>query len=107
VPAQIAVLTVVCWLVLAGSTLHVKSLIRERRDPRYARASRAFAVSSLVVSVALAAKWGLPEGWALVVPFAALAVRAFLVGRRPARAMVIGLVELAMFALVTVAAWLA
>jgi len=38
---------------------------------------------------------------------AALAVRAFLVGRRPARAMVIGLVELAMFALVTVAAWLA
>lgn len=107
VPAQIAVLTVVCWLVLAGSTLHVKALIRERRDPRYARASRAFAVSSVVVSVALAAKWGLPEGWALVVPFAALAVRAFLVGRRPARAKVIGLVELAMFALVAVAAWLA
>ncbi len=107
VPAEVAVLTVVCWLVLAGSTLHVKSLIRERRDPRYARASRAFAVLSLVVSVALAAKWGLPEGWALVVPFAALAVRAFLVGRRPARAVVIGLVELAMFALVTVAACLA
>ena len=62
---------------------------------------------SLVVSVALAAKWGLPEGWALVVPFAALAVRAFLVGRRPARAALIGLVELAMFGLVAVAAWLA
>ena len=39
VPAQIAVLTVVCWLVLAGSTLHVKSLIRARRDPRWSAAA--------------------------------------------------------------------
>ncbi len=107
VPVQIALLTTVCWLVLTGSTLHVKSLIRERRDPRYARASRAVALTSVAISVVLAAAWGLPEGWALVVPFAALAIRAFLVGRRPARAAVIGLVELAMFCLVAVAAWLA
>ena len=106
-PVQISVLTTVCWLVLTGSTLHVKSLIRERRDPRYARASRAVALASVVVSVALAVEWGLPQGWALVVPFVALAVRAFLVGRRPARAAVIGLVELAMFGLVVVAAWVA
>jgi hypothetical protein len=61
----------------------------------------------VVVSVVLAVEWGLPEGWTLVVPFVALAVRAFLVGRRPARAALIGLVELAMFGLVAVAAWLA
>lgn len=107
VPVQIAVLTTVCWLVLAGSTLHVKSLIRERGDPRYARASRAFAVLSVVASVALVRIWGWPEAWPLVVPFVALAVRAFLVGRRPARAAVIGLVELATFGLVVVAAALA
>ena len=107
VPIQIAILTTVCWLVLTGSTLHVKSLIRERRDPRYARASRAVALTSVVVSVALAVEWGLPEGWALVAPFVALAVRAFLAGRRPARAAVIGLVELAVFGLVAVAAWVA
>jgi hypothetical protein len=106
-PVQVVVLTVVCWLVLAGSTLHVKSLIRERRDPRYARASRGFALVSLVASVGLAALWGMPAGAWLVVPFVALAVRAFVVGRRPTRAVVIGLVELAMVVLVAVAAALA
>lgn len=107
VPTQVAVLTVVCWLVLAGSTLHVKSLIRERRDPRFARASRVTALLSLLVCLGLATRWGLPEGWWLVVPFVALAVRAFVVGRLPVRPVVAGLVELAMFALVVVAAWLA
>jgi hypothetical protein len=106
-PTQVVVLAAVCWLVLAGSTLHVKSLIRERRDPRFARASRAFALGSLVASVGLALMWGMPQGAWLVVPFAALAVRAFVVGRRPTRAVVIGLVELAMVVLVAVAALLA
>jgi YwiC-like protein len=106
-PVQVGVLTAVCWLVLAGSTLHVKSLIRERRDPRYARASRGVALASVGVSLALAARWGLPEGWWLVPPFVALAVRAFVVGRRPTRAAVIGLVELAMLVLVAFSAWLA
>lgn len=107
VPTQVGVLAVVCWLVLAGSTLHVKSLIRERRDPRYARASRGVASASVGVSLALATQWGLPEGWWLVPPFAALAVRAFLVGSRPTRPAVVGLVELAMLVLVAFGAWLA
>jgi hypothetical protein len=107
VPTQVNVLTVVCWLVLAGSTLHVKSLIRERRDPRYARASRIVALASVVVSAGLAAAWGLPAGWWLVLPFLALAVRALVVGRRPTKPLVIGLVELAMVLVTAVAAILA
>jgi YwiC-like protein len=106
-PVAVLVLTAVCWLVLAGSTLHVKSLVRERGDPRFARASRAVAVLSVAASVGLGVAWGLPSGWVLVVPFAALAVRAFVVGRRPTRVAVIGLIELAMFGLVVAAAWLA
>jgi hypothetical protein len=107
VPTQVIVLAAVCWLVLAGSTLHVKSLIRERRDPRYARASRVLASASVVASIGLAMAWGLPAGAWLVVPFVALAVRAFVIGRRPRRAVVIGLVELAMVMLTALAAWLA
>lgn len=93
-PVHVLVLAVVCALVLTGSTLHVKSLIRERRDPRYARASRVFAVGCLLASPLLAAWWGLPAGWWLVLPFAWLAVRAFLVGRRPMKASAVGLLEL-------------
>lgn len=107
VPSEVWVLTVVCGLVLLGSVLHVKSLIRERRDPRYAMASRTVACASLVASIALAFWWGLPSGWWLVLPFIALAARAFLVGRRPLRPVVIGMVELAGFVLVVLAAWAA
>lgn len=81
VPVRVWVLVAVCALVLLGSTLHVKSLIRERRDPRFALASRRFAVASVVVSVVLAAWWGWPSGAWLVVPFVALAVRAYVVTR--------------------------
>lgn len=99
---SVLVLTAACALTLVGSTLHVKSLIRERRNPRYARASRAFALASLVVVGALVA---LTEvGAVLVVPFVALAVRAYLVRdprTRPAR---IGLVELACLVLLSLAA---
>ena len=103
-PAHAWVLVVVCALVLIGSTLHVKSLIRERRDPRYARASRAVALGSVPAAGALAAWWGLPHGAWLVLPFAALAVRAFVVGRRPLRPGVIGIVELGGFVLAAVTA---
>jgi hypothetical protein len=106
-PVQVVVLTAVCWLVLVGSTLHVKSLIRERRDPRFARASRAVAVVSVGASLVLATWWGLPEGLWLVPPFVALAVRAFVVGKSPTRVAVIGLVELAMLVAVALGAWLA
>lgn len=68
VPHEVWVLTVVCLLVLLGSTLHVKSLIRERRNPRYALASRWWAVGSVLVSIGLALWWGLPGGPWLVPP---------------------------------------
>ena len=105
VPADIWLLTLACFAALAGSTLHVKSLIRERRDPRYARASRAFALASLL-AVVVAAAAGATGGW-LVVAFLALAVRAFAVSDptwRPAR---IGLVELALLVLLAVCAGVA
>jgi hypothetical protein len=97
VPERVWVLTAVCALTLVGSTLHVKSLLRERRNPAYARASRALALTSLVAVVGLAWVWGLPAGLALVLPFLALTARAFKrdwSGWRPGR---IGLVELACF----------
>jgi hypothetical protein len=99
---DVLVLALACGLTLVGSTLHVKSLIRERRDPRYARASRWYAVASVAaVSTAVA---GTDVDWPLVVPFVVLAVRAYLVRDprlRPAR---IGLVELACLLVLAVCA---
>jgi hypothetical protein len=66
-----------------------------------------FAWGSLAASVGLAAWWGLPSGWWLVVPFAFLAARAHLIPGRGLRPAVIGLVELAAFVLATVSALLA
>lgn len=92
---EVGVLTLACALTLVGSTLHVKSLIRERRRPEFGTLSRAFAVACLpaVLLLTWAAGWGLP----LLVPFALLAARGFwLAGStwRPAR---LGMVELACF----------
>lgn len=81
-PVRMWVLVIVCALALLGATLHVKSLIRERRDPRYALASKVMAVVSVPTSVTLAAWWGWPQGPWLVLPFLGLAARAFLVGGR-------------------------
>ena len=78
------------WL---ASTLHVKSLIRERRDPRYARASLVVATLSVPAGVALAAWWGWPSGAWLIAPFVALAVRAFAVPGRSLRPGAIGMIE--------------
>jgi hypothetical protein len=107
VPHRVWVLVIVCALVLVGSTLHVKSLIRERRDPRFALFSKVTAVASVPAAAALAGWWGGPAGAWLVVPFVALAVRAFLVGRRPLRPGRIGVIELGCFALVAVGCLLA
>jgi hypothetical protein len=104
VPTEVWVMTIVCAMVLAGSTLHVKSLIRERRDARYARASRTFAVACVPASFALAAWWGWPAGAWLIPPFVALGVRAFVVGRKPLRPGVLGVIELACFVLVAACA---
>jgi len=103
-PREVWLLTVVCAAVLVGSVLHVKSLVRERRDPRWAVASRAYAVVCLVLSVPLALAWGVPAGWAFVLAATELALRAFVVGRTPLRPGVIGMWELGSFAVVVAAA---
>lgn len=107
VPDGVWVLAVVCMLVLVGSTLHVKSRIRERRDPRFERASKVVAVASVPVSVALAFWWGWPAGTWLVFPFVVLAVRAFMVERWSLRAGAIGMIELSGYVLVAVGSVLA
>lgn len=107
VPDDVWILTLAVALLLAGSTLHVKSLIRERSDPRYARASRLVAVISVALAAGLALWWGLPSGWWLTLPFVYAAVRSFVVrdpGTRPGK---IGMVELVAFVLLAVAAALA
>ena len=94
-------LATVCALALLGSTLHVKSLIRERRRPGFARASRAYAAACLLLAVGAAA---LGTWWPLL-PAAVAVVRGRMVtdpGLRPGR---IGMVELAVLVCLAVAAW--
>jgi hypothetical protein len=99
---EVGVLSLACALTLAGSTLHVKSLIRERRRPVFGTVSRLFALSC--VPVVLAVAWVADFGLPLVVPFVVLALRALLVRDptwRPAR---IGMVELGCFVVLVLAA---
>jgi hypothetical protein len=103
VPAHVWVLTVAVALLLSGSTLHVKSLIRERADPRFARASRVVAWVSLLAAVGLAAWWGLPSGLLLVVPFAWFVLRSMLLADPSSRPARLGMVELVGFVLLVVA----
>lgn len=87
----------ICLVFFAGSVVHVKSLIREADDPRWARFSRVYHVAALGM--------GLLSPW-LLLPFGVAAARAFLVppGARPA---VIGAVETVVSVLVVVGAALA
>ncbi|HRY09390.1 MAG: YwiC-like family protein [Actinobacteria bacterium] len=87
----------ICLVFFTGSVLHVKSLIREADDRRWAIASRVFHVAALAM--------GLISVW-LLLPFGVAAVRAFTVpaGSRPA---VIGAVEIVVSVLVVVGAALA
>lgn len=103
-PTVVWVSTACCAMALVGSTLHVKSLIRERNDARFRVASQVWAVASLAASLALALAAGLPTGLLLAVPFAYLAIRSFaVVGRKlsPGR---IGVIELVGFVLLAVVA---
>ena len=61
----------------------------------------------LSAGVVLALWWGLPSGLWLVVPFVVLAVRAFVVGRKPLRPGTLGIIELVCFVLTVVCAVLA
>lgn len=101
---HVAVLVLVCALTLVGSTLHVKSLIRERSDARYAVASQVFALACVPVVALALAWWQRDLGFWLVVPFVVLSERARLVPGRAWRPGRIGLVELACFVLVALAA---
>ena len=87
----------VCLLFFTGSVLHVKSLIREADDRRWAVASRVYALACLATA------WLSP--W-LLLPFGAAAVRAFAVppGAKPA---VIGAVETVVSVLVVIGVALA
>lgn len=107
VPREVWILSLVCALVLTGSTLHVKSLIRERADRRFAHGSVAFALVSVGLSCFLAAWWGLPSGLWLVLAFVALAVRAVMVPGRSLRPGAIGMIELVGFVAVAGCSWLA
>ena len=105
-PAHLWVLTIAVALLLSGSTLHVKSLIRERANPGFARLSLAFAIICLVISVALAWAWGLPAGLFLVAPFAWCVGRSLAMREgsfAPAR---IGMIELVAFLLLAIPALL-
>ena len=103
-PAHLWVLTVAVGLLLTGSTLHVKSLIRERARPAYRTASRAFAAGSLLASAGLALWWGLPSGLPLVAPFAWFLARSLAMGVPAPRPGRIGMIELVGFLLLVVAA---
>lgn len=87
----------ICLVFFTGSVLHVKSLIREADDRRWALASRAYAVGCL--GMAFLSPW-------LLLPFGAAAIRAFAVpaGAKPA---VIGAVETVVSVLVVVGVALA
>lgn len=91
-------------LTLVGSTLHVKSLIRERANPAYTTGSRVFALACPVVVALVAVGTGLSP-W-LAAPFVLLAARAVHWHDptwRPAR---IGLVELGGLVVVAATAFL-
>lgn len=87
----------ICGVYFTGTVLHVKSLIRESDDRRWAVGSRVYHVLALAM--------GLISPW-LLLPFGAAAVRAFAVpaGSRPA---VIGGVEIGVSALVVIGGALA
>jgi hypothetical protein len=80
-PEVVWVLTAAVALAFTGSILHVKSLIRERRDPRWSRASVVYHLVTLPLALLLA--WA--STWWLLVPFVFLAARAVAVPRVVAR----------------------
>jgi hypothetical protein len=99
VPRDAWLLTAACVLWFGGSVLHVKSLIRERRDPRWMWASRLYHVAVLPVA------W-LLSPW-LTVPFAFALVRAWAVTPdRALRPAAIGAIETVGAVLLVVFGWL-
>lgn len=83
VPRSVWIAALVCLLFFVGSVLHVKSLIREARDPRWHRASIAFHALALATAAI---------SWWLLIPFGLALLRTIVMkpGLRPGR---IGAVE--------------
>jgi hypothetical protein len=98
-PKQTWLLTIAVALLLAGSTLHVKSLIRERANPGFTRLSQTYAVVALAASILLAWAWGLPSGLFLVLPFAWCVGRSVAMAGTSPSPPRIGMVELVGFCL--------
>lgn len=92
-PASLWVTTTLAFLLLVDSTLHVKSLIRERNNPRYRTASRAWSIFSLVAAVVLATAIGWPA-LVIAVPFGYLIVRSYALTGKDLKPGVLGIVEL-------------
>lgn len=96
-PRALWTVTAIGGLALVGSTLHVRSLIREKRNESFRRASQVFAIASLVAALILAVPYGPSAIAATTCAFGYLAVRTFVVGRRPMRPGIIGVFELVGF----------
>lgn len=92
IPGSIWLAALISLIFFIGSVLHVKSLIREARDPRWHRASIAFHVLALATAAI---------SWWLLIPFTAALARTVVMrpGLRPGR---IGAVEAIIAALVIV-----
>lgn len=101
--ADVGLMALVCALTLIGSTLHVKSLIRERSNPAFTTAARVFALAC--VPVALVASLLTGNSPAVALPFVALYLRAQFLHRQTWRPGRIGLLELAGLILVAVFAF--
>ncbi|MEI2729408.1 MAG: YwiC-like family protein [Candidatus Nanopelagicales bacterium] len=92
-PASLWVTTLLAFLVLVDSTLHVKSLIRERNNPRYRTASRVWSIFSLIAAFLLAALAGWPA-FVIAIPFGYLIARCYLLNGKDLKPGVLGIVEL-------------
>lgn len=102
-PASLWVLTAFAALALISSTLHVRSLIRERRNAGFARISQAFAALSLVAAVALAWPGGTGPVVSTALAFGFLLGRSLTMHARQFKPGVIGMIELVGFILVALA----
>lgn len=96
-------LTVFAALALVGSTMHVRSLIRERRNAKFRLASQVVAGVSLAVATLLAVPLGMAATVMTAVAFGFLFVRSLVVGMKPMKPGVIGVFELVGFLLVALA----
>lgn len=93
VPSAVWLAALMCAVYLTGSIVHVKSLIRQRADPRWRAGNVAYHLFALIGMTLIS--------WWLVVPFGAALIRSVALrpGVRPA---VIGAIEIVVSLLVVV-----